>query len=295
MKYGFVPLHTGIYQSYVSNTLEYAFDDWCLAQAARQLGKKEDYNYFMKRSENWRNIFDPVTGFMRPKNADGSWCEPFDPYHTPGFVEANSWQFSWFVPHNMKGLVEAIGRERFIGRLDSAMQRSEKVNFNALGDNFTQYPVNHGNQPNMQSSYLFNHAGAPWLTQKWTRAIQERYYGTGPRDAYPGDEDQGQMSAWYVMSTLGLFQMDGGAAIHPRYELGSPRFEKVTIHLSDQYHGGKDFVIIANHASRKNCYIRSATLNGKRLKHWYFPQKELFKGGTLILEMSDHPVEKNTY
>jgi len=289
MKLGYVPLNTGIYQSYVSNTLEYAFDDWCLAQAARLLGKKEDHSYFMKRSENWRNIFDPVTGFMRPKNADGSWYKPFDPYHTPGFVEANAWQYSWFVPHNMEGLVEAVGRERFITRLDSAMQRSEKVHFNALGDNFALYPVNHGNQPNMQSAYLFNHAGAYWLTQKWCRAIQESYYGTGPRDAYPGDEDQGQMSAWYVMSTLGLFQMDGGASVTPRYELGSPRFERITIHLSPRYHGGKTFVIIARNASKKNCYIRSATLNGKPLRSWSFPAEEVLNGGTLILEMSDIP------
>ena len=285
MKYGFVPLKTGIYQSYVSNTLEYAFDDWCLAQAAKELGKTNDYNKFMKRSENWRNIFDHKTGFMRPKNTDGTWVEPFNPYHTPGFVEGNSWQYSWFVPHDMQGLVKAIGRERFIARLDSAMYRSEKVNFNALGDNFSKYPINHGNQPNMQSCYLFNYADAPHLTQKWARAIQEKYYGTGPRDAYPGDEDQGQMSAWYIMSAIGLFQMDGGAAINPQYELGSPRFKKITIHLSKKYYGGKTFVIETKNASRKNMYIRSATLNGNKIDTWHFPQKELINGGKLILEM----------
>src|SRR5690606_17651838 len=146
----------------------------------------------------------------------------------------------------------------FIMRLDSAMNKSEKVNFNALGDDFTKYPINHGNQPNMQSCYLFNYANAPWLTQKWAMAIQEKYYGMGTRDAYPGDEDQGQMSAWYVMSTLGLFQMDGGASVNPQYELGSPRFEKATIHLSDKYYGGKTFVIEAKNASRENKYIHSA-------------------------------------
>ncbi len=285
LKYGFVPLKDTIYQSYVSNTLEYSFDDWCLAQAAKELSKKDDYRMFMKRSESWRNIFDAETGFMRPRMADGSWYEPFSPYHTPGFVEGNSWQFSWFVPHDMIGLVKAIGRERFISRLDSAMQLSEKVNFNALGDNFVKYPINHGNQPNMQSCYLFNYAGRPDLTQKWARAIQERYYGTGPRDAYPGDEDQGQMSAWFVMSAIGLFQMDGGAAINPQYELGSPRYKKITIHLSKNYYGGKTFVIEARNASRKNKYIRSATLNGKKLNTWHFPQKELINGGKLILEM----------
>ncbi|QOD61199.1 GH92 family glycosyl hydrolase [Polaribacter haliotis] len=289
MKYGYVPLQTDIYQSYVSNTLEYAFDDWCLAQAAKELDKTNDYKLFMQRSQNWRNIFDSKTGFMRPKNADGTWLEPFSPYHTPGFVEGNAWQFSWFVPHDVNGLVEAIGKERFISRLDSAMYQSKKVNFNALGDDFSKYPINHGNQPNMQSCYLFNYANAPWLTQKWAREIQEKYYGTGTRDAYPGDEDQGQMSAWFVMSTLGLFQMDGGASTNPQYELGSPRFEKVTIHLSDKYYGGKTFVIEAKNASRENKYIHSIMLNGKKLNSWKFPHKELIKGGKLSIEMKNVP------
>jgi predicted alpha-1,2-mannosidase len=289
MKYGYVPLNDKVYQSYVSNTLEYAFDDWCLAQAAKVLGKNDDYELFIKRSQNWRNIFDPESGFMRPKNADGSWYEPFNPYHTPGFVEGNSWQFSWFVPHDMKGLIKAIGKKRFISRLDSAMQKSQKVNFNALGDNFSKYPINHGNQPNMQSCYLFNYAGAPWLTQKWARAIQEKYYGTGPRDAYPGDEDQGQMSAWYVMSSIGLFQMEGGASTNPYYELGSPRFEKISIHLSNKYYSGKTFVIEAKNASRENKYIHAVILNGKKLNSWRFPQKELVKGGKIVLEMKNYP------
>ena len=292
LKYGFVPLKTDIYQSYVSNTLEYAFDDWCLAQAAKELGKTADYNTFIKRSQNWRNIFDSESGFMRPKNADGTWVEPYNPYHTPGFVEGNAWQFSWFVPHDMEGLVKAIGKKRFVARLDSAMQQSQKVNFNALGDNFTKYPINHGNQPNMQSSYLFNYAGEPWLTQKWTREIQEKYYGMGPRDAYPGDEDQGQMSAWYVMSTIGLFQMEGGASVNPFYEIGSPRFEKVILHFSDKYYSGKTFVIVAKDASRKNRFIHSAKLNGKKLKTWKIAQKELINGGELILEMGETPNKK---
>jgi predicted alpha-1,2-mannosidase len=289
LKCGFVPLNTNLYQSYVSNTLEYAFDDWCLAQAAKTLKMDHDYQLFMKRSGNWQNIFDSKTGFMRPKNADGTWYEPFDPYRTPGFVEGNAWQFSWFVPHNMKGLVDAIGQERFVARLDSAMYQSQKVNFNALGDNFSKYPINHGNQPNMQSCYLFNYADTPWLTQKWAREIQEKYYGLGPRDAYPGDEDQGQMSAWYVMSTLGLFQMDGGVATHPQYELGSPRFEKVTIHLSDKYYDGNTFIIKAKNASRENKYINTVQLNGKKWDTWKIPQKEIIKGGELILEMVDVP------
>jgi putative alpha-1,2-mannosidase len=182
-----------------------------------------------------------------------------------------------------------MGKKRFVDRLNAGMESSRKVYFNALSDKYLEYPVNHGNESNMQSSYLFNHAGEPWLTQKWTRAIQENYYGLGPRDAYPGDEDQGQMSAWYIMSTIGLFQMDGGASVEPHYELGSPRFEKVTIHLSDKYYGGNTFVVEAKNASRENRYINSVTLNGKKLKTWRFPQKELIKGGKLTFDMKNTP------
>jgi len=283
---GYVPLNSDN-QSYVSNTLEYAYQDWCVAQVAKAMNKDSIYQTFMKRSENWRNVFDRKTGFVRPRNLDGSWYEDFSPFHSPGFCESNSWQYSWYVPHNLPGLIELVGEERFVKRLNEGMESSERVYFNALSDNFTKYPINHGNESNMQSSYLFNYTHAPWLTQKWTRAIQEKYYGLGPRDAYPGDEDQGQMSAWYVMSTMGLFQMDGGASVNPFYEIGSPRFKKITIHLDDTYYDGNTFVIEAPEASGENKYIHSAKLNGKELKTLRFPQKDLIKGGKLILEMKD--------
>ena len=285
---GYVPLNRD-HHSYVSNTMEYAYQDWCLAQYAKVLKIDSTYQTFMKRSENWRNIFDTETGFVRPRNIDGSWYKDFSPFYSPGFCESNSWQYTWYVPQNVEGLVDVMGKKRFLKTLDDGMKSSEKVYFNALADNFTKYPINHGNESNMQSAYLFNHAGAPWLTQKWARAIQEKYYGLGPRDAYPGDEDQGQMSAWYIMSTIGLFQMDGGASVEPYYELGSPRFEKVTIHLSDKYYNGNTFVIEAKNASKENKYINSAILNGNKLNTWKFSQKELIKGGSLILEMSDLP------
>lgn len=285
---GYVPLNKD-YQSYVSNTLEYAYQDWCFSQYAKALKVDSVYQQFIKRSENWRTIFDKETGFVRPRNMDGSWLKDFSPYNSPGFCESNSWQYTWYVPQNVSGLVDEMGRKRFIEVLNRGMETSEKVNFNALGDDFSKYPINHGNESNMQSCYLFNYAGAPWLTQKWARAIQEKYYGMGPRDAYPGDEDQGQMSAWFVMSAIGLFEMDGGTSVTPYYELGSPRFEKITIHLSDKYYGGKTFTIEAKNASRENKYIHSAILNGNNLRSWRFPQKELIKGGTLILEMKSTP------
>lgn len=285
MEYGYIPSGKG----YVSNTLEYAYDDWCLAQMAKTLGKNSDYNYFAKRSENWRNIFDPVSGFMRPKNDQGEWIEPFDPYRTPGFVEGNAFNYTWFVPQNPKGLVEAVGKDRFISRLDEAMEKSSRANFNAAGDNFSAYPVNHGNQTSMEVAFLFNWAGAPWLTQKWTRAIQEQYYGTTPYDAYPGDEDLGQMSSWFVMSVLGLFQLDGGCAQEPMYELTSPRYPKTTLRLGNKYGRGEAFVIEAKNVSKENKYIQSAELNGKPVNSFLVPQKEILQGGHIIIQMGSTP------
>lgn len=285
MEYGYIPSGKG----YVSNTLEYAYDDWCLAQMAKTLNKTADYDYFLKRSESWRNIFDPSTGFMRPRNDKGEWSDPFDPYHTPGFVEGNAFNYSWFVPQNPKALVEAIGNERFVSRLDEAMIKSARANFNAAGDNFSAYPVNHGNQTSMEVAYLFNWADAPWLTQKWSRAIQEQYYGTTPYDAYPGDEDLGQMSSWFIMSALGLFQLDGGCAQEPMYELASPRYPKATLRFDRKYGRGNDFVIEAKNASKENMYIQSVELNGKPVNGFLIPQKEILKGGKMVIHMGSSP------
>lgn len=284
-KYGYIPAGMGA----VSNTLEYAYDDWCVAQMARTLGKKEDYDYFIRRSSSWKNIFDPATGFARPKDEYGKWVEPFDPYHTPGFVEGNAFNYSWFVPHDPSGLVDQVGQERFVSRLDQAMEKSAKANFNAAGDNFSAFPVNHGNQTSMEVAYLFNWAHSPWLTQKWSRAVQEQYYGTTPYDAYPGDEDLGQMSSWFVMSTLGLFQMDGGVGQVPTYELGSPRYPKMTINLGQKYGRGSFFVIEAKNASKVNKYIQKVELNGRLINGFSIPQAEVLKGGTLVIEMGDKP------
>lgn len=280
-QYGYVPQGMGS----PSNTLEYAYDDYCLAQMALSLNKQDDYHFFLKRSGSWKNLMDTSSGFIRPKDKDGKWISPFDPYHTPGFIEGNSFNYSWFVPQDPNALIAAVGKERFASRLDSAMYKSSFANFNALGDDFANYPINHGNEPCMQVSYLFNWAGKPALTQKWVRAIQERYYGVTPYDAYPGDEDLGQMSSWFVMSAIGLFQMDGGCGEKPIYEIGSPRYPKVTIHLDGRYDRGKQFVIEASDASKENKYIQSASLNGQLLNDFRILQHDVLKGGTLRLSM----------
>ena len=230
-EFGYVPVEYGP----VSNTLEYAYDDWCVAQMAKALDKEADYEYFTRRAKSYRNIFDPTVGYMRQKHADGSWVKDFNAFSGRGWVEGNSWQYTWFVPQDVQGLINLLGKAEFNKRLAEGFEKARP--------NFVSNYVNHSNQPNMQAAYLFNYSGVPWQTQKWARAIMELYYGTGPINGYPGDEDQGQMGAWYVMSAMGLFEMRGGAAVRPIDEIGSPIFDKVIIHLNDKYYGGDKFII----------------------------------------------------
>jgi predicted alpha-1,2-mannosidase len=285
MKLGYMPLDSG----YTSNTLEYAYDDWCVAQYAKALGKKDDYAAFTERAYNYKNIFDPESGFMRPRYVDGRWKENFNSMSTPGYVEGNAWQYTFFVPHDLRGLINLIGKDEFNKRLDEGFEKSKKANFNATGDRVEEYYINHGNQPNMQAAYLFNYSGKPWLTQKWVREIQDRYYGSDPYNAWLGDEDEGQMGAWFVMSAMGLFETDGGASVKPFYEIGSPIFKKVTIHLDPAYYPGKTFIIEAKNVSDANRYIQSGSLNSEKLTKPWFYHSELVKGGRLTLNMGDKP------
>jgi predicted alpha-1,2-mannosidase len=297
LKYGYVaedgPIGPGgkaeWSRAWTSNTYEYSYDDWCVAQMALALGRKDIAAAFLKRSHSWRNVFDAKIGFARPRLTNGDWLTPFDPYQTPGFVEGNAWQYTWFVPQDVPGLIKAMGRDRFVSRLNEAFEKSAPTRFNAAGERMSDYPINQGNQPTMQVAWLFNWAGKPWLTQKWARAILEAYYGFNPADAYLGDEDQGQMSSWFVMSSIGLFEMDGGCRVHPIYEIGSPLYPKITLHLSDQYYGGKTFVIEAHHASLANRYIQSATLNGKPFNQWWIRWQDVIKGGKLVLNLGPEP------
>ncbi|MCD6394319.1 MAG: GH92 family glycosyl hydrolase [Planctomycetes bacterium] len=285
MELGYVPIEKGP----VSNTLEYAYDDWCVAQMAKALGKNDDYKYFMKRAANYKNVFDPSVGYMRQRHTDGSWVKDFSPYSPKGFVEGNAWQYTFFVPQDVHGLIDLIGLDEFNDRLDEGFVKSRRSAFNATGDNFAVYPINHGNQPNMQAAYLFNYSRKPCLTQKWAREIMNRYYGTGPVNGYPGDEDQGQMGSWYVMSAIGLFQMDGGCSTTPIYEIGSPLFDRIVIHLDQFYYPDKSFVIETENNSPDNVYVQSATLDGKPLNKPWFYHSELVDGGILKLKMGPQP------
>jgi len=288
LKYKFVPYDKGRF----SNTLEYAYDNWTVAQFAKALGKEGDYNTFIQRGEYWRNVIDPETGYARMKDSHGIWLPDFDAYKSGAnhhYVEGNAWQLTFFVPQNVPALAEAIGKDRFIERLDWGFNESYKWRFNAPNDAYWDYPIMQGNQQSMHFAFLFNWVGKPWLTQKWSRSILERYYGYGLADAYLGDEDQGQMSAWFIMAALGLFQTDGGCSVNPVYEIASPLYPKVEIDLGNRYGRGRKFVIEAKNASRLNKYVHSATLNGQLLKDFKFSASELLNGGSLVLEMGAAP------
>ena len=263
-----------------------------MAQFAKSLGKGEEYEQFIDRAYWWKNVLDPETGFARMRNSDGTWLPDFDPFRSGAnhhYVEGNAWQLTFFVPQDIPALAESIGKNQFIKRLEWGFKESHKWRFNGPNDLYWDYPVVQGNQQSMHFAFLFNWVERPWLTQKWSRSIVDRYYGYGIANAYLGDEDQGQMSGWFLMASLGLFQTDGGCRVNPIYEIGSPLFEKVIIQLGERYHRGKTFTIEANNVSRTNKYVQCATLNGEKLKSFWFPASELLKGGSLVLEMGSVP------
>ncbi|MDO6605319.1 GH92 family glycosyl hydrolase [Arenibacter palladensis] len=288
LKYKYVPYNKGRF----SNTLEYSFDDFAVSQLAKSLGKSKEYYEFIDRAYWWKNAIDPETGFARLRHSDSTWFKDFDPIETGGnhqFVEGNAWQLTFFVPQDIPALANIIGKDEFAKRLEDGFMVSSNWRYNAPNEKYWDFPVIQGNQQSMHFSYLFNWVEKPWLTQKWNRDIMSRFYGYGVSNAYLGDEDQGQMSAWFMMSAMGLFQTDGGTRTEPIYEIGSPLFEKIEIDLGNQYNRGNSFVIEAKNTSYNNKYVQSATLNGKELLNFWFPVKELLKGGSLILEMGPKP------
>ena len=283
-------------------TLEYAFQDWTLAQLAHAVGKEEDYRDFLERSKNYRNIYDPETGFMRPRNKQGDWLQGFDPgKHAEGFVESNSYQSTWFVPHDYDGLAELMGgKEILVKRLNKQFEEASEWGFTAgkkhadetLEEN-RRVPINYGNQPSIQTAYIFNEAGAPWLTQKWSRAVIDSVYsGLSPQFGYNGDEDQGLMGSLAVLMKIGLFQLNGGTDPDPVYQIGSPIFDRITIHLSEKYYSGSDFIIETENNSDTNLFIQAAYLNGQELDRLFIRHSEIVEGGHLMLIMGPEPNEE---
>lgn len=280
--YGYVPANFEIES--VSKTLEYAYDDWCIAQMAKRLNKQDDYKLFTERAQFYKNLFDRETGFMRGRLSDGSWRTPFSPkfsqHRQDDYTEGNAWQYSWFVPHNVDALIELMGgREAFIKKLDQLFNESSSLEGTNVSPDISgligQYA--HGNEPSHHIAYLYALAGAHHKTESIVRQITSTLYNDTP-DGLCGNEDCGQMSAWYIFSTLGFYPVNPASGI---YVIGTPHFEKVEIDVG----GGKIFTVIANGLSDTNKYIQSVTLNGKTLREPLIKHQDITNGGTLVFEM----------
>lgn len=285
----------GLHQDGVSQTMEYAYQDWTLAQLAKKLNYIDDYNYFLNRSRNYKNVFNKSVGWMCPKNNDGVWRENFDPYqYENGFIESNGAQSTWFVPHDILGLANLMGgKAKAIEKLNTQFKSAEVLNFTSgtshdveLHPEYSRIPINFGNQPSIQTSFIFNFLDRPDLTQYWTRkVVKEAFSGLSPSTGYNGDEDQGLMGSLNVLLKIGLFQMNGGTEDNPEYQIGSPVFNKIRIKLNPAYFSGKEFVIHAPNNSEENIYIKSLKYNDVTLPTFSISHKEIVYGGELILEM----------
>ncbi len=279
-----------------SHTLEYSFSSYAVGGMAKQLGKEADYKQLMRLSKGWKNLYDPETKFIRPKDENGLFLDNFNPSQPwRGFQEGNAWQYTFYVPHDIPQLIDTLGRDLFNERLENIFVESQKKVFgggttiNAFSGLETLY--NHGNQPSLHISWLFNFSDKPWLTQKWTRAICDEFYGTEPIHGYGygQDEDQGQLGAWYVMAAIGLFDVKALTGENPQFQIGSPMFDKVTIQLHPKYHQGKKLVIEAKNNSKTNVYLQSIKWKGNAHPSVFIPYSEITGGGRLEMEMGPEP------
>nr|WP_321356337.1 GH92 family glycosyl hydrolase [uncultured Draconibacterium sp.] len=273
----------------VSKTLEYAYDDYCIAHMAGKLGKTDDYNYFMKRAMSYKNVFDPETKFMRGKDSEGNWREPFNPvkYEKSGdFTEASSWQYTWYVPQDVQGLINLMGGDKqFTNKLDSLFNPNPvdgETGVLHFDGGIGQYW--HGNEPSHHIAYLYNYAGQPWKTQELVHYIMKTQYGAKP-NSLCGNDDCGQMSAWYIFNTLGFYPV---CPVNEEYVIGSPCAPAATVRLSN----GSVIEMKADNYSEKNIYIQSMQLNGKEWNKTYIPFDEIKSGAKISYKMGPAPNKK---
>ncbi len=284
--YGYIP--SDKVNESVSKGLEYAYDDWCIAEMAKAIGDEETYNTFIKRAKYYKKYYDASTGFMRGKLSDGNWKTPFDPlfssHRADEYTEGNAWQYSWFVPHDVAGLIKLHGSaEKFESKLDSLFSIKETLKGENVSPDISgligQYA--HGNEPSHHVTYLYSYIGKPWKTAEKVREILNTMY-TDKTDGLCGNEDCGQMSAWYVLSSIGFYPVNPADG---NYVFGSPLFDRVKIALDN----GKTFTVIAKNNSDKNIYIQNVTLNNKVLNRSFIKHSEITSGGTLLFTMGNKP------
>jgi predicted alpha-1,2-mannosidase len=271
----------------VSTSLEYNFADWTLAQLAKSLGRDADFQKFLQRSKDYRYLYDPGTRFLRPRNQDGRWMEPFNqdallgslegvdfPSGGPGFVEGNAWQYVFFVPHDINGLIELMGRDAFLHKLIACFEKAGR---------FVLF-----NEPDMSYPYLFNYVkGESWRTQKAVREAMNHYFNSSP-GGYPGNDDCGTVSSWYIFSTIGFYPTCPASTA---YQIGSPVFDKVTIQLNRDFYPGNTFVKETRGNSSESICIQSALLNKKRHGVSSIDHREIVAGGTMLFEMGKKPAK----
>lgn len=274
----------------VAKALEYAYDDWCIAQLAKAAGDTATARRYEVFAKGYEKYFDSATGFMRGVMSDGSWREPFTPnasnHRNDDYCEGTAWQWTWFVPHDVPGLMNLMGgKEKFAAKLDSLFSASSELTGELVSADITgligQYA--HGNEPSHHIIHLYNYAGQPWKTQELIDRVFEEQYRVDP-DGLSGNEDCGQMSAWLVLNAMGFYQVAPG---NPVYSIGRPLFETLTVNLNN----GKKFTVTAKNFSKANKYIKSATVNGRELSEPFFTHSDIINGGELVLEMTDAPTE----
>ncbi|MCZ2222721.1 MAG: GH92 family glycosyl hydrolase [Chitinophagales bacterium] len=287
-QYGYVPYDKAGYS--VTITMEYAFDDWCIAQVAKRLGKSADYREFIRRSINWRNVFDKKAGFARPRYSNGHWVTPFDPYHTEydesktAYTEGNAWQHSWFAPHDVYALINYMGgAKKFTAKLDSLFNADSKLTGSEIPPDISgmigQYV--HGNEPSHHIAYLYNYVGLPHKTADRVREICTTLYSNKP-DGLPGNEDCGQMSAWYVFSVLGFYPVNPA---NSEYVLSVPLVQESALQLPN----GHLFRVVVKNESEKNKYIKQVTLNGEVYNKSFIKHSDIMKGGVLEITLDAEP------
>lgn len=284
-KYGYIP--EDVESQSVSITVEMAYDDWCVAQLAKKLGKTADYEHFMKRSAFYRNLYNPKTGFFQARNKDGNWLTPFDPLNYGGnggspYTEANAWQYNWYVPQNVPDMISLMGGDKaFTAKLDTFFTLANKpgdVNVNASGF-IGQYA--HGNEPSHYIAYLYDYAGQPWKTQYYVAKVLNELYNNS-FSGYAGNEYCGQMSSWYIFSSMGFYPVNPANGV---YAIGSPVLKSASMVLSN----GKTFSMSVKNPGKENIYIQSVKLNGKRYDKTYITQSDIMNGSTLKFIMGTKP------
>jgi predicted alpha-1,2-mannosidase len=308
IKDGYVPYpipegRFGLHQDGPSLTMEYAYQDWTLAQLAKKMNLVDDYKNFMRRSLNYKNVYDKSSGWMRPKNAAGEWKQDYDPYqYTHGFNESNGAQSTWFVPHDIGGLAELMGgKVEAVKKLHAQFETAQAIGFTSGNSHdleshpeYRRIPINYGNQPSIQTAFVFHYLNRPDLTHYWSRKVVDTAFsGLTPATGYNGDEDQGLMGSLAVLMKIGLFQMNGGTEENPVYEISSPIFDKVTIKLNPDYYSGDTFVITSTNNSPDHHYIKNAVLNNARLQGNAIHHDDIVKGGELVLKMTDEYTDQS--